>query len=177
MSLSELVKDESVLRLLSREAAMWAHPKQLRDEGRVKEAREFERRVIKRNLGHLRDAQEMGGWMEVYVDTYLFYPKPDIRIRSGDTKGMKDPMVEACRLANITIIDFTHLGEEIHNSILRLPEANPWRPDKGKNWSTMSYCPLHYFIEQVEKLGAIVINKDAAITMEIFGAPRACDAR
>lgn len=156
----------TILSLLNKDAMSWWAHRELREKGDIRAARKMERRSIRAEARDLRMAIETGGWMEVYSDNTIFYCGPEMHICDPNGKRMEDATVKAAIHLGITVIDFTHLGEEIHYEVMKLPMPNPWRPDRGTVYGSMSRCPLYYYIERVEKLGARFINKDAALAVE-----------
>jgi len=147
--------------ILNRKAKSWWYHRKLREQGRVREARERERHSIKENVRILRLAIKHKGFLICGRGGWTLYYGPWNRLESrGGT--LEDAIPQACLLLGIPILDTTTIPDRLLVEAIRLPtprvgidpthDAADWAEDYA---SFQAVAPMY------AQFGAKVYNSPA----------------
>lgn len=149
----------TLYKLLNTNAMNWWHHRDLRKQGKDKEARMLERKSILSSVRTLRAAIKNEGYCEIGLGGWSIHYDNGCHLAGyGDAK---DAMVQAAILVGIPTVDLTTAPRDaLYDNVVKMPMIGVNRVDKKPKggWHGFSYAPLDYVFERWAKLGATMYN-------------------
>jgi len=143
--------------ILNQSAKNWRHIRQLREQGRVKEARRMERSRILAHVGALRQAVQNGGFLTngrggwtLHTDSYSTL--------SHCYPGMEQATPRCAVLLGIPCIDSTTIPDNKLAETINLPLAGAGGYSDPEPWGPLSVAPLEHVAGLYQALGATLYN-------------------
>ena len=154
---------ESLYSILDTSTRSWWYHRELRGRGEHQEARRRERADIRGNIRVLRECLEnhgfatngRGGWT--------------IRYREHSTlsrryPGVDQPMMRACVLVGIPVLDSTTIPDDLIWETTKYPMAGIHPdPEPPGGYGFMHHAPVSHVFKLYESLGATIHNWDTLV--------------
>lgn len=143
--------------LLLQDTKSWWWHKQLRQQGKIEEARRAEHKSLQDKVSILRQCLANGGWVSIGRGGWTCHYKPNAKYQGyGNFDNVS--FLRAALLLGIPIIDSTVVPDnKIIETICFPMAAFPEQCDEPP-YHSMSYAPLDYVVECYRALGAAIYN-------------------
>ena len=155
--------------ILDASARLWWYHRQLRESGRVAEARQCERASIRDHARDLRKAQLNGGFVTIGRGGWTLHMERRHTLKGyGD---LSDPIPQCARLLGLPIVDSTTIPDERLDCTLALPFAQVGALPRVE-YGSFDPAPIEVVAWMYRDLGATVFNVKRHIPGETGGQHR-----
>ena len=157
-----------IYELLDSKARSWWSHEELRFIGETEKARKLELASMSACIRTLRSCRDTnGGYASVGRGGWAIHYK-NITLSGHD--GVDNPMIQACILAGIPVIDSTSVPGVSIASLLRMPMIavgrKPDSPRQDGKYGSIRHAPLNFVAFEQAELGATLYNFDGIGTTD-----------
>lgn len=146
---------KTIYAILNASARSWWYHRQLREQGRVAEARQRERASIRDHARDLKEARRNGGFVTMGRGGWTLYIERNYALKGyGD---ISDPIPQCALLLSLPVVDSTTIPDEKIHLTLGLPFPQIGAMPHAA-YGSFDPAPIEVFARMYRELGATVYN-------------------